>query len=535
MLTRSSFPISMRNLFKPLLQALGFIALYVVIDWATYMHPMHRLNITPWNPPPALGLVLWLRYGRVAAFPWFAAILLTELLIRDLPVSLLFNVALSAAMVIGYGSIAEIMRIRVGNAEIFRDQQNLLSWLMIVVVGALITSCLYISMVHLAGLLPAKEWAIALARFWAGDCVGIIVTMPLCWMLFDPNGRERLRNVLPFRETLGYGLLGIAMLWVAFGFGNDSDFKHFYLMFLPVIWAAARQGLAGAAIAAFVLPTGIIVAAQWVDLVAVTVFELQMLGAALAFVGFFIGVVVDEKQRVSMELQQTLRLAAAGEMAAALAHELNQPLSALSAYGSACEELLAKGETGAQLRDTIRRMVAESHRAANVVRRLRDFFRTGATKLDQISLVELVESAALAFSAKAMQDGIDLIIDPLPDRMLVVDCLQIDVVLRNLLSNAFDAVCERPVHKRQVRISAHAYDAGWICIRVEDSGPGLNASMADRLFEAFQSSKTSGLGLGLPISRAIVEAHGGHLRAEVANHGVFDVILPAEGETEDEQ
>lgn len=529
MFAGSSFSVVMHIRLKQLVQAAAFIAVYVALDRATYMHPMHGLNITPWNPPPALGLVMWLRYGRIVTLPWFAAILIAELLIRNMPVPFLFNVALSAGMVIGYGAIAEMLRIRLGHGEVIRNQQNVLSWLAIIVAGTLITSCLYISMMHLAGLIPAKEWAIALARFWMGDCVGIVVTMPFCWMFLDPPGRELLRKVLLRWETLGYGLLGIGMLWIAFGFSDGADFKYFYLLFLPVVWAAARQGLAGAAIAALVFPTGVIVAAQWVNLVSVTVFELQMLGAALAFVGFFIGVVVDEKQRVSMELQQTLRLAAAGEMAAALAHELNQPLSALSAYGSASEALLAKGETGAQLRDTIRRMVAESHRAADVVRRLRDFFRTGATKLERIGLAELIDGATASFSNKATRLGINLIVDRMPDCMLLVDRLQIEVVLRNLLSNAFDAVCERPVHEREVHISAYADGTEWIRIRVEDSGPGLSATMADRLFEAFQSSKTSGLGLGLPISRAIAEAHGGNLRAKVTDHGLFEVILPMEG------
>jgi two-component system sensor kinase FixL len=85
---------------------------------------------------------------------------------------------------------------------------------------------------------------------------------------------------------------------------------------------------------------------QSLGFAAVTAFEIQALTLVLALVGFFVGIVVDEQQRISAELRQTLRLAAAGEMAGAMAHELNQPLTALSAYGSACEELLARGDTG---------------------------------------------------------------------------------------------------------------------------------------------------------------------------------------------
>lgn len=261
--------------------------------------------------------------------------------------------------------------------------------------------------------------------------------------------------------------------------------------------------------------------------------EIQTLAVVLVLFGFFIGVVVDEKQRVSAELRQTLRLAAAGEMAGALAHEINQPLTALSAYGTACEQLLEQGETGDRLRETIRRMVAESFRAADVVRRLRDFFRTGATQLERITLGNLLASAASPFSAKAQHQGIELAIDPAPPCVLLADRLQLEVVLRNLLSNAFDAVAERPAGQRCIRLSTHPEGAGRICVRVEDSGPGISGEMAARMFEAFQSSKASGLGLGLTISRAIVEAHGGHLWAEVTDHGLFKLVLPMEGKADD--
>jgi signal transduction histidine kinase len=512
-----------------------FVVAYVAIDRATYMHPLHGLNITPWNPPPAIALALWLHFGKVVAIPWFIAIVVAETLIRAMPVSMGFTLALSAGMVIGYGAIGEMMRRSIGKAELFGVQRQLLIWVVIVAIGTLLTSFFYVSMVYNAGLIPYDEWLLAMMRFWMGDCVGIVVTMPFCWMLFDSNGRKRLLAAFSRWETAGYATLGVTVLWVAFGLGNGGEFKYFYLLFLPIVWAAARQGVAGAAIAAFVLPTGIIIAALWTELVAVSVFELQMLGAVLAFVGFFIGIVVDERQRVNMELQQTLRLAAAGEMAAALAHELNQPLSALSAYGAASEHLLSQGDTGAQLRDTIQRMVAESRRAADVVRRLRDFFRTGATRLEKVSLAELIEAATFSFSAKAMRNGIDLKIQPFPDCILLIDRLQIEVVLRNLLSNAFDAISDRPQTQRHIEISAHRSKAGHVSIRVEDSGSGVSAAMAERFFEAFRSTKTSGLGLGLPISRAIVEAHGGTLKAEAADYGVFVILLPVEEEGNDVQ
>ena len=130
-----------------------------------------------------------------------------------------------------------------------------------------------------------------------------------------------------------------------------------------------------------------------------------------------IGVVVEEKQRLGAELQQTLRLAAASEMAGALSHELHQPLTALLAYTRACQQLLAQGESGERLRDVIDRVAAESQRAAEVVSRLRDFFRTGTTRLEQIWLRELLSSATSGFAAQAREQGVDLVLQLAPSRV----------------------------------------------------------------------------------------------------------------------
>jgi len=236
---------------------------------------------------------------------------------------------------------------------------------------------------------------------------------------------------------------------------------------------------------------------------------------------------------VSDELRRTLRLAAAGEMAAALAHELNQPLTALSTYGSACQQLLERNGDVERLRDTIGRMVSEAHRAADVVRRLRDFFRTGATRLEPVALTELISTTVAKFSGKAQSLGVELAVEPIPACMLLADKLQLEVVLRNLLDNALDAVSEQPVGSRRICIQAKTADKRCVRVRIEDSGPGLSAGMAEHLFEAFRSSKASGMGLGLAISRAIAEAHGGDLAVETAESGVFVLTLPTEGACND--
>jgi signal transduction histidine kinase len=513
----------------------AFVALYLLFDWATYIDPLYGLNITPWNPDPSLGLVFWLRYGWRAAGPWFVALCAGEMLVRGMPAGLGLSVLLSLWLTVGYGLTGALLRRRFGVDGVFDNRAQLFQWVGIVAAGTLLNDVVYMSLLSLAGLIPAGQWGAVVLRFGIGDMVGVVVSMPLIWMLASARGRQRLRTTVWRLETLGYLGLAICVLTLVFGSIATSEFKHFYFLFLPVIWAASRQGLYGTALMVFVLQAGIGALVKWNHAVDIAVPELQMLDAVLALVGFSIGIVVDELRRVAGDLKQSLRLAAAGEMAAALAHELNQPLTALGAYGKACEYLVERGEGGEMLKSAVQRMIAESGRAAEVVRRLRDFFRTGAMKLEPVDAGQLVSGISQQFFSQLREHGVELKVEDMPPLAMLADRLQIELVLRNLLANALDAVQEQPAGARRITLSAQLLDSkrrgkqgqgGCLQLSVEDSGKGVSEALAARLFEPFVSSKASGLGLGLVLSRAIMEAHGGSLWAEVGDHGIFRMALP---------
>lgn len=505
------------------MDALALVAGYVALDWVSYFHPLHGLNITPWAPAPALGLVFILRFGWKSALLIALAIFLGDVWTRNLPFAL--SAALSVLLAAGYTVIGEALRHRLKGDEVFASRRGFFEWFLIVIAGTLVNTAAFITSLTAFELVPASEWAAAFTRHWIGDSVGILVTMPVIWMVAGERGRAFLRLLAARGETIALLAASAGALWIAFGLGAESEFKYFYVLFLPIVWAAARQGLAGAILIATVIQAGIIVVVNRLGFSAISVLEVQMLTVMLAMLGFFVGVVIDEQRRISSELRQTLRLAAAGEMAGALAHELNQPLTALSAYAAACDKLLEQGGTGDRVREAMRRIVVESERAGEIIGRLRDFFRTGTTQLESFALGELLSSSVASFSVRAEKAGIGLTLAPVPDCVLLADRLQLQVVIRNLLSNAFDAVMHQPAAQRRVRVSAAIEGAGRVCVQVDDSGPGLSAATTARLFEPFESTKSSGLGLGLVISRAIVDAHGGSLWAEVGDHGVFKFVL----------
>lgn len=503
----------------------AFVLVYVALDWLSYVQPMFGLNITPWSPEPALGLVMWLRFGRRTAVPWYLALLLSELYIRGMPAGATLTVLLSAQLVIGYGMVGEMLRRILVDVEAINDRKRLYGWLSVIVLGLTVNGMLYIGLLTLAGLVPAAAAAAATARFVIGDIGGVVVSMPLIWMLASSQGRDALRVALRSWETAGYMLLGVFVVWGVFrGVIGSKEFKHFYFLFLPMIWAATRHGLTGTSLVAFALQGSLIGIARWSDPAVIPFAELQLLGGALALVGFFIGVMVDEQRRTAEGLKQSLRLAAAGEMAAALAHELNQPMTALAAYGQACELLIARGDSGPLLAESIGKMVRESGRASQVVSRLREFFRTGAMQLELARVADIfaVLSEQFALQCAAQHTQLTLLADP---RLVVrADRLQIELVLRNLIANAFDAVQAQA--ERRIVVTASGLSGRRLQVTVEDSGSGVSRVVAARLFSPFVSGKSSGLGLGLVLSQAIVEAHGGRLWAEVGDRGLFNFILP---------
>ena len=499
---------------------------YLLLDWVSFIHPLHGLSITPWNPAPALGVLLLVRHGVTLVPTLWLAIYIADVWVRELPASYAGTAVLAGALMLGYWGIAELLRRRLGDSH-FRDLLGMRDWVLIISLGTLANSIVFVSLLTAAHLVPTGGWDEALLRSWIGDGVGLLVALPAFWLLFDPFGRQQLVAVLRARSALGVLLAVPPCLWIAFGFGADNDFKYFYVLFLPLALAAAMQGLAGAMVCAAVLQVGIISCVVWLKYPAITVIEVQALSVVLALFGFVLGVLVDERERLGQELRQTLRLAAAGEMAGALAHELNQPMTALSAYGAACLALLERRGGDAELKMVVARMVETSARAAEVVRRLRDFFRTGATRLEHVSAEGLLASVIESFQPRAAAMRTEFFVSIADgSARLHVDCLQIEVVLRNLLANALDSVAENGEGLRRIDLSVRTVGDSRLRIEVADNGPGLAVDMRDDLFEAFRTTKSHGMGLGLAISRAIVDSHGGRLGVEEREHTVFYVELP---------
>jgi two-component system sensor kinase FixL len=253
----------------------------------------------------------------------------------------------------------------------------------------------------------------------------------------------------------------------------------------------------------------------------------------------YIGVIRDMTDRAAMEeklrerdqhLDRTLRVAAAAEMASALAHELNQPLTAASAYVQSLEMLVARDQSADPgLFDTMRKTAAEVERAGSIVRRLRDFYRHDPGSVECVPVRSLIESAIGPLRTRMERHRITAVIEIEPGLpALAIDRVQIEMVVHNVVRNAVDALADAEPDVREVTIGAARAQPGVVRIAVQDTGPGVKPAIAEQLFRSFVTSRKEGTGLGLAISRSIVERHGGRLWLDQSARGArFVMTLPA--------
>lgn len=231
-------------------------------------------------------------------------------------------------------------------------------------------------------------------------------------------------------------------------------------------------------------------------------------------------------QRLQAELLHVSRSSAMGAMGTAIAHEINQPLAAAANYAAAAQHLLERAEVPVdKLREVIPRMLAETMRAGEIIRRLRKLVEKGEAQAVPEDLAELVQDANLAVMSGAKEVGVVPVLDLAAGLVVVADRVQVQQVLHNLSRNAVEAARGSAAAKLTIRTERRGAAA---VVHVEDNGPGLAADIKEQLFQPFVSSKGGGMGVGLSICRTIVEGHGGRIWADALPEGGsrFSFTLP---------
>lgn len=527
---------------------LALVGLIVVLGRISDVGSIAGLPIKPWRP--SVGLIFGiLLTGGVRFLPW---VLLGSML------SIVVSVAVSGAevdwsapvlsaawTVTSYCFAAELVRRVAGEVTL----QTVGDALRVLLVGGATTTVAAAGEVVVftfLGPLPEEQMLYAYGRLCVGHFAGIAVITPIVLRLRE-RPFERLRRAGSFApaELATGAVLLVTLSWVIFGFESTNEFKLFDLLFLPITVLAVRQGVDGALVGLVLAQLSMTGWLRWLGFPPQVVFELQFLMLILSTTSLFVGLLVEERQKATAELRlreqrlreqdaqiaRSARLNSVGQMAAVLAHELNQPLAAIRAHlRAAARRLAAHDAEVAGVADELERGVAQVDLAAAVIRRVRQFVRRGEPRRSQIDPGILLREAIVLGESAARARGVDVDLDvaaALP--RVMVDEFQIKQVVLNLMLNAIEAMAP-DAQTREIRASVRTLSDGAVEFAIRDSGSGMPEARRAQLFTSFVSSKAEGLGLGLAIARTIVEAHGGRLWLEATGPrgSEFRFVLPVQ-------
>ncbi len=356
-----------------------------------------------------------------------------------------------------------------------------------------------------------KAWSI---RQWETALVlaGLSV---VCVLLFD---RDPLRGGL--MPALFYAPLPF-LLWAAVRLGTVGTSTALLVMVVLVIWSVVKGH-------------GPFVSASPEENARAT----QMFLTVVSLPVLLLSVVLEERRRIQQQVREKElqlahlgRVATLGTLSGALAHELNQPLTAILSNAQAAQHFLSESNVdAAEVAAILFDIVADDRRAGEIVERLRALFRRGDVKLEPVDLNQVVRDVLVIADGQLKAREIEVVVHAVPHLpALRGDRIQLQQVVLNLVINASEAMEERPPGARRLTITAEEAPAG-VQLAVADEGQGIAPSDLELIFEPFFTTKASGLGLGLSISRSIIEAHGGRLwcRDNSERGATFCISLPAQ-------
>jgi signal transduction histidine kinase len=505
----------------------GYLTLYLLLDWASYVQPLRHTSITPWNPNTGVVMALLLTRGWRWAPLVTLGIFVGELLTDDAPAPWPVRALASGYLALVYTLAAWGLRRRGLDRPIGTPKAA--AWFAGVTAAASgFAAAGYVAMLVSGGVLNSSEAWTSVGRYWIGEFNGIIALTPV--LLLGVGRAVRWDDMLRNRRELMLQALGAVFgVALAFALAAARDVRLFYPLFAPVTWVALRHGVPGAMISVSLVQAALVAALELTP-GSIPLFDVQFPLLSLGVTALFLGALATQRDSTLRQmrqqdaaLQRSMRFAVAGQLASALTHELNQPMTALLSYVRSAElmtEPLARADE--RLAGTLRKAGEEAGRAAAVLRRLREFYRGEGTRLEPTDALRVCARVAEALRDRMRRSAVEF---KLRNRAgmpsVMADRTQLEIVMHNLLTNsldAFDALPAKGSRGRRIEVTAEVRDAD-VLIAVDDSGPGISPNVIEHLFEPFVTSKISGMGLGLSLSRGFLRHQGGDLWSEPSRLG----------------
>lgn len=506
----------------------AYLAAFIALDYMSYIKPYGNFGVTPWNPQRGTSLAL-LYLGGLAYAPFvLLAQLTSSFVLRSGPLGLPLELALS--LVGGGAALLASWRLRSFQQfdPRFPTVRDVLRFIIVLLVATVASSFIFTIVLAIGGELGRGDFAIVTWGQFVGDFIGALVVTPVLLMAFTVKPWPRANSLWYWQ----LGTIAVA-LFIVFGYREATAFQLFYLLFLPLLWISLTHGTPGAAVALFVIQIGLIIGAEVRFGNDPGLAALQVLMIALATTGFLVGAIFTEREIAAvrirdqqMALNRALRARAAGEIAAGIAHEVNQPLTAIRTYASVASNALERGESGLA-RESIDKLVSQSDRAAKVIRSIRELLHQGTVDAAPTNLAMLLGDYLELMAAELALKGI-LLQSKVPSNfpIVVVDGVQLTQALHNLVTNGAEAM-EGIGQKGTINIDVTRMNNSEFAITVSDNGPGFPPGFNIDEPPPFVTTKAEGSGIGLSIARTIAEAHEGSLKIRSSVAGATaSIILP---------
>ncbi len=528
----------------PPLLSLVLLALYVGLEWLSFLHEHNDLPVTPWNPGLGMMFAMIVLRGLPMGIVLFAGVVVAQLTVVRGELPLAVTLLMGALIAGTYTAVALLVRRRLELAsELLRTRDVLL--LTVAGLGGALAVSIQLGLL----LLSVKHFqpgdiATTSLPLIVGDVIGIAVATPLILRVALHGSRPL---VIPGKIVVELGALilvnALILLLVVRPPGYPGQ-SLFYLLFVPVVIAAVRHGIDGACAALALAQLGLVAFLHWhgFDINRFTEYQLMML--VLTVTGLTVGGLVSERQaadrateaaRLQLEKMEekaarAARLNLASGMAAALAHEINQPMTAARALARSVQELIRMPNAdNARVQRNLTTMIEQIDHAGAVVSRMREFLRRGEPHVSTLDIGRVLAEAIKLAEPLLRSRQVRLQLD-VPDTLPVVhgDRVQIGQVILNLVKNSVDAIPEGA--EGVIRVTARDVpNDKSIEVAVVDNGQGVPADQAEALFEPLNTSRPDGIGLGLSICRTILQSHGGRiwLSTSVPGRTEFRFALPA--------
>jgi len=506
-----------------------YVSLYVLLDRVSLIHALQHTEISPWGPNVALMIAVVMRYGARVAPLTILAPGISQIVLRD---AAPFGMAAIGAVVCAgcTYTVSGLLLRRVQHNYSQPTSQWFAVCLGVIVSSALLNALLYSAVLVHNGDLGAESYLTAVRIDWVGDVNGIIILLPLV-LILKAGEAGKLSEI---RAHLGLIVLQTAALGSAFlitfrnawGISELTNQTPFYLLFLPIIWIALRWGAGVTAVALAAVQIGIVAFVAKHN-TPESFLAIQVLMIVLAGTGWFLGISASENTRINVlmrskddELSGLNARMAVSELTSAIGHELNNPLAALVNYMRSASLILELPNFDrVALRSVLDKAQGEAARSVNVVRKLREFFRSGLVRRQPVDPRKLATETLAAMQVKLRTAGITASLEADEDLPLIAaDPLQLSMVLQNLLANAYDAVCGSDQLHGKISVAVTRREDE-IMFSVEDSGDGIPEVLRDQIFRPVTSTKSAGMGLGLAICRSLVEANEGRIRLVRSDSG----------------